>query len=643
MTRFLTLSGVLALVFLTAQSHSYYLPGVEQKLYAPNDALTVHASKLSSDTTQIPYEYFSLNYCHPEHDMNRYSEENYGMALSGIVLERSAYLLSFSERDKCQYLCPKKNKKGDIELFKWYIERKYRVNFIMDNMPAIEYDQVKSRALQKGIPVGHHTTAGYHVMNHYGIRVRYHKESAVDPLDDDDNLNPEFRYSVIGLYIIALPVHYGIEKSREEVLETCTKLFSDQFLPSEVSQYLNTENLDKEMHYTYHVTYIPTDITWKERWAEYLQSDEDQGYIHWLSILNSCMVVIFLTGIVAHILSRTLNRDIATYNSVPTDEEFEDQSGWKQLQGDVFRPPRRSMLLSALVGNGAHLLAMAMITVILAGVGVLSPARRGAMLTSIIYMFVLTSNVAGFVSARFYKMMNGPKWFKTTILTALGYTGVLFGVFFLLNFVLYLEGSSGNVSFVNLLTLLCLWFLVSTPFTFLGSLLGYKRQQIENPCKINKIPRPVPQQKWYLRSKFTIFAGGLLPFGSIFIELYFIMSSMWGAKLYYMFGLLFLVVVIMIFTCAEISIVICYFQLCKEDYRWWWRSFLTAGATGVYLFGYSVLYFFFSWETTRLSSTLLFFGYMSLASITLFVITGTVGFVATYIFVRQIYQLVKFD
>ena len=49
---------------------------------------------------------------------------------------------------------------------------------------------------------------------------------------------------------------------------------------------------------------------------------------------------------------------------------------------------------------------------------------------------------------------------------------------------------------------------------------------------------------------------------------------------------------ILVITCAEISIVLCYFQLCNEDYNWWWRSFLNSGSAGLYLFGYAFVYFF---------------------------------------------------
>ena len=78
---------------------------------------------------------------------------------------------------------------------------------------------------------------------------------------------------------------------------------------------------------------------------------------------------------------------------------------------------------------------------------------------------------------------------------------------------------------------------------------------------------------------------------------------------YYIFGFLFLVFVILIITCAEITIVMCYFQLCSEDYHWWWRAYLTSGSCALYLFLYSVFYFATRLELTRVTSAFLFFGY----------------------------------
>lgn len=76
-------------------------------------------------------------------------------------------------------------------------------------------------------------------------------------------------------------------------------------------------------------------------------------------------------------------------------------------------------------------------------------------------------------------------------------------------------------------------------------------------------------QAWYMNPVFSVLIGGILPFGAVFIELFFILTSMWLHQFYYLFGFLCLVFVILIITCAEITIVLCYFQLCSEDYHWW--------------------------------------------------------------------------
>ena len=76
-------------------------------------------------------------------------------------------------------------------------------------------------------------------------------------------------------------------------------------------------------------------------------------------------------------------------------------------------------------------------------------------------------------------------------------------------------------------------------------------------------------QAWYMNPAFSVLIGGILPFGAVFIELFFILTSMWLHQFYYLFGFLCLVFVILIITCAEITIVLCYFQLCSEDYHWW--------------------------------------------------------------------------
>lgn len=53
-------------------------------------------------------------------------------------------------------------------------------------------------------------------------------------------------------------------------------------------------------------------------------------------------------------------------------------------------------------------------------------------------------------------------------------------------------------------------------------------------------------------------------------------------------------------TPASSQVALVYLQLVKEDHRWWWRSFLSGGSTGMFIYGYSFFYFFYHSEMSGL-------------------------------------------
>jgi hypothetical protein len=83
-----------------------------------------------------------------------------------------------------------------------------------------------------------------------------------------------------------------------------------------------------EVIFTYDVVWEESDVNWANRWDVYLRGNPDDK-VHWFSITNSTMIVVFLTVMVAMILVRTLNHDIAQYNDAASLEEAKEESGWK--------------------------------------------------------------------------------------------------------------------------------------------------------------------------------------------------------------------------------------------------------------------------------------------------------------------------
>jgi len=71
----------------------------------------------------------------------------------------------------------------------------------------------------------------------------------------------------------------------------------------------------------------------------------------------------------------------------------------------VFRPPPLARILAVFVGSGFQLFVMTILTLCFATLGFLSPANRGALLSSVLVFFVLMGLPAGYMSARFSKLL----------------------------------------------------------------------------------------------------------------------------------------------------------------------------------------------------------------------------------------------
>lgn len=188
-----------------------------------------------------------------------------------------------------------------------------------------------------------------------------------------------------------------------------------------------------------------------------------------------------------------------------------------------------------------------------------------------------------------------------------------------------------------------MWFGISTPLILLGAFYGF-RKGFNHPVRTNKIPRQVPDQLWYMRSRATILMSGAIPFLVILLELFFIMKSLWKVdQYYYMFGFLGLVSSLLVLTCVEMTIVVIYFSLSSEQWQWHWRAFLVSGSSALYIFAYSCYYYTSVLEFEDFLSTVLYFTYSLLGCFVYWLCTGTLGFLVVHAFILKIYSSVKID
>jgi len=594
----------------------------------------LQVNSLSSTKTQLPLDYYSLPFCRPDH--LRHASENLGEVLEGEITTSSPYELEMKVPEACKVLCRKVLDAKQMRLFRMAVSENYRVHWMVDNLPASMYhDQYDyySRGFSLGFTVkGEDGQSHHYLNNHVRLIIAYHeKEMAFEGA------------RIVGFEVVPFSIHHKYED--EEFDPAKTTLFTCNEMSPAVNDINTLQSVDgpDEIIFTYDVKWVPSELTWAHRWDVYLKGNPNEE-IHYFSIVNSLMIVLFLTGVVAMIMLRTLRKDISTYNEIQTLEEAQEESGWKLVHGDVFRPPEFCpSLLAAMVGQGVQLLVMAVVVLIFALLGFLSPANRGGLLTAVLLLFVLSGSFAGYHSARLYKFFNGKNWKQNWAMTAFLLPTIFFAMFFVLDVMEYLEGSTAAISFATFVSLLLLFFGVSVPMVLAGSYYGFKKDPYQVPVRTHQIARFIPERQWYNHPALSITLGGILPFGAVCIELFFIMSALWLHQIYYVFGFLFVVLVIMVATCAEITVVMCYAQLCGEDYRWWWRSFFTSGSSALYLYLYSIWYFVTKLSITSFVSVFFYFTYMLMISIFFFLLTGCVGFLSCFWFVRKIYGAIKVD
>jgi len=572
--------------------------------------------------------------------------ESLGEYLQGQQTLNSPYKLRMQVNSTCQLLCDPKVLSGDdVAAFREKVNQDYYVHWMIDNLPAAARNFFTDGEYHRlGFPVGEMATDGESlaVFNHARMFISVHTE----PGEFDG-------WRVVGFEVVPISVEQVLTTRADgsRALGDCDSATGYTTAAQSHPMFVDGPQAKQrvELAFSYDVFWVPSDVKWASRWDVYLSMGDGAANddVHWFAIVNAAVIAVFLTGLVALILWRAIHRDVTRYNRVATEEEkAEDRedTGWKLVHTDVFRPPTTAPLAFAVMtGVGAQVSCMSLVVILFAALGFLNPANRGSLVTGVIVLFCLLGIVAGYAAARNHRLFDGKQWHRTTVLTALAFPGFCAVVLLTLNTMAWASQSTNAVPFGTLLAVLTLWLAVSVPLTFLGAYFGFKAPKPDLPTRVGAYPRVIPAQPWYLHPAFSMAVGGVLPFGAVFVELYFILGSIWLDRYYYVFGFLLLVAIILVITCAEIAIVLVYFQLCSEDYRWWWRSWLIPGASSIYLALYATYYFSTALTIMGGVSVALYFGYTLLAAVAFFLVTGCVGYLATFVFVWRIYDAVKVD
>lgn len=479
---------------------AFYLPGVAPTSYDEGQAVPLFVNHLTPGLARqddqlhsvLSYDYYypAFHFCRPK-DGPKDVRESLGSIIFGDRIRTSPFELHMAKNETCKAVC--EEVKFDARSAKFTnerIEQGYNINWLVDGLPAAQVNvdaMTNAEFYSPGFALGtvDENNGRPLLNNHFDILVEYHRVG----------LASKNKYRVVG--VIVQP-----SSRRDSKILDDGKVDCGGGGPPLI---LNEED-ETPVTWTYSVYWRESPTVWATRWDKYLHVYDPK--IHWFSLINSAVFVVFLVGMVSMILLRALKKDIARYNrldainlddldgTAAVEDGIQEDSGWKLVHGDVFRCPKYPLLLSVLAGNGAQLFVMTGVTVgmfsffcagrfsrrptngriAFALLGLLSPANRGFLGTAILLLYTLFGFIGGYVSARTYKSFGGEAWKRNIVLTPLLIPGIVFCVFFLLNLFVWAKGSSGAVPFTTMLVMVLIWFVISVPLSVAGSWIGFKQR-----------------------------------------------------------------------------------------------------------------------------------------------------------------------
>merc|ERR1719223_1316707 len=364
---------------------------------------------MTSIHTQIPKDYYHLPFCQPQGGP-KMASENLGEFLTGNKIQSSPYNINMLTQSYCEKLCQVELTAADATKLRNHIKNGYHNNWIIDNLPsaAVGLNTVtgkKQKHYAGGFPIGflEKQTGKPYIFNHVNIIVDYHQ---ADPSVES--------YRVVGFAVEPISIQHKFEKGYEwdgihddgwkKKLETCEP---GKRMERDAVQTSMVIEPKAKIVFTYDVVWQESEVAWSSRWDIYLTEDHlVPAQVHWYSITNSILVVVFLSLLVVSMLVRNLRRDIAAYNALAAladeeKDEEQDESGWKLVHADVFRPPDNyPMMYCVCCGGGVQLSFTILLSILFSAFGFLNPARRGSLVNGILAFYVLAGILAGYVSSR---------------------------------------------------------------------------------------------------------------------------------------------------------------------------------------------------------------------------------------------------
>ncbi|KAG2210064.1 hypothetical protein INT47_003500, partial [Mucor saturninus] len=223
---------------------------------------------------------------------------------------------------------------------------------------------------------------------------------------------------------------------------------------------------------------------------------------------------------------------------------------------------------------------------------------------------------------------------------------IIFLMIFVINMAALYESSLFAIPRSSLIYMIILWFLISTPLVFLGAYVcekNYRQHKISHDSSvlISQIPKQRTGHLWYFQPMLRCIFGGIISFSALYVDMFYVIQSVWTEKYYYVSAILLVVLSISGMIMSITSIAVTHLDFYYEDYEWWWKSFYISFVSSVFMFIHMLYHYYTNSSLVITVPTVIYLGYSLITCAIYGLCMGTIGFFSSYCYVRNIYASIK--
>jgi hypothetical protein len=188
------------------------------------------------------------------------------------------------------------------------------------------------------------------------------------------------------------------------------------------------------------------------------------------------------------------------------------------------------------------------------------------------------------------------------------------------------------------------YIILNFVLTAVGTLIGFKLPRFSLAQNVNQLPRQIPPISYAKSTVLPYAIAAVFVYASPAANIHNLRVAAWtNDPLLADTSSLLANIIALIVESVMCGVVITFWKLSNEDYRWWWSAFRSAGSASIVFFAYGLFFWRTLWRPFDFMATFVYIVVIGGLALLFGLCVGSISFLGSFAFVQLIYNSLKME